>query len=153
MISVKINTLHLKKKSSEIRSQASMQNSNNKKVQGLTAPQEKAEFHDAAHDEMNQKRQGHFSESAYQAPHFIRRVGGSNPQAQQLDQGAHRPSAQGFLQPRAPAAAAGKYPGHISHRLKPHASRPIHTVGELIQHRSASHIFKRLNAKKSSQRF
>lgn len=46
MISVKINIIPLKK-SSEIRSQASMQNSKNEKAQGLTAPQEEAESHDA----------------------------------------------------------------------------------------------------------
>lgn len=52
MTSLKINMYTLKK-SSEIRSQASMQNSKNKEVQVLTAPQEKAEFHDAEHNEMN----------------------------------------------------------------------------------------------------
>lgn len=146
MISVKINIIPLKK-SSEIRSQASMQNSKNEKAQGLTAPQEKAESHDA--EQRNE----------WEAERGPPLNGSTSPLASSWGVGdpaarsdAHRSSAQRYLQPCVPAGPAGKYPEHVSHCLKPHTQDWYTRWGELTQHSSASRIFKRLNAKKSPQR-
>lgn len=133
----------LKKILSEILSQASMQSSENKKMQGLIAPQ-RVDFIMLKHDQMK-SFEGRSSGCAGQPPHLVSEASGQaavTGEAGQLHRGAQRSSSQCYLQLHAPTTPGGNIQSTVataSNKAFPDGGAG--RVRLLAPHSSTSHAF------------